>query len=349
MRFFYLLAMVFLASSAYAQEGQKGGGRKALLPDISLIGSVAGAWFRDEPIGDQGENPARTGFNLQGAELALQSVIDPYVRGDLFFLFKEDGVELEEGTLTTLALPWNLQVKGGKLLAKLGRQNAQHLEQFNFVDSSFTHRYFLGVEGFHELGAELSVLLPTAWFSEFSFQLLQGENGGNFDGTRKGDFAYLGHWKNGFDLSPNLAGQLGFSGVYGFNSTGVGHATQIYGTDLYLRWKPSERRGLRWQTEYLLRNKEDLIDRLVEGGGYSQLIYQFARRWEIGIRGERIGLPADGFKQWALSPDLTFVATEFFRLRAQYNQVHTDGNPNLQHEAFLQIQFNMGPHGAHSF
>ncbi len=324
-------------------------GRKALIPDISLVGSIAGGWFRDDPAGDQGENPSRTGFNFQAAELTIQSVIDPYVRGDFSILFKEDGVEIEDGTITTLSLPWNLQIRGGKMLARFGRQNTQHLEQLDFIDQALTNRYFFGPEGFTELGAELSALFPLPWFSELSFEFLQGENAGNFDGPRKGDFAYLGHWKNGFDVTENLAGQVGLSGVIGFNDTAPGNTTQVYGTDFYLRWKPSERRGLKWQTEYFLRRKEDVADTLVEGGAYSQIVWQFARRWEVGIRGERIGLPSEGFRQWGISPAITFVATEFFHLRGQYNWIHTDGVAKEQHEAFLQMQFNMGPHGAHSF
>lgn len=324
-------------------------GRKALIPDISLIGSIAVGWFRDDPVGDQGENPSRTGFNFQGAELAIQEVVDPYVRGDIFILFKEDGVEVEDATITTLSLPWNLQIRGGKMLARVGRQNTHHLEQLDFVDQSLTNRYFFGPEGFAELGAEVSVLFPLPWFSELSFEFLQGENEGNFDGSRKGDFAYLGHWKNGFDVTPNLAGQVGLSGVVGFNDTAPGNATQIYGADLYLRWKPSERRGLKWQTEYFLRRREEVGGATVEGGAYTQFVWQFARRWEAAVRGERIGLPAEGFSQWGISTAITFVATEFFHLRGQYNWIHTNGTAKEQHEAFLQMQFNMGPHGAHSF
>lgn len=375
MRLGLKIVLIFLScmgglSPVWGQESQPSGqpadkqillwkvpssGRKALIPDISLIGTIAGGWFRDDPAAgaapatDQGENPSRTGFNFQGAELGIQEVVDPYVRGDVFILFKEHEVEVEEATVTTLSLPWNLQIRAGKLLAKFGRQNAQHLEQLDFVDNSLTNRYFFGPEGFHELGAELSVLFPLPWFSEFTFQFLQGENPGNFDGPRKEDFAYLGRWTNGFDVTPNLAGQVDLSGTVGFNDTARGNTTQIYGADLYLRWKPSERRGLKWQTEYFLRRKEIVGGSLTEGGVYSQLVYRFARRWEAGIRGERIGLPSEGLRRWGVSPAITFVATEFFHLRGQYNWIHTDGISKEQHEAFLQIGFNMGPHGAHSF
>jgi len=45
---------------------------------------------------------------------------------------------------------------------------------------------------------------------------------------------------------------------------------------------------------------------------------------------------------------ISFRATEFFRLRAQYELLKTiDGL--TQQAAFLQMIFNMGPHGAHQF
>ena len=42
---------------------------------------------------------------LQEVELAFQATVDPYVRGDVFLTFSDEGVEIEEAYLTTLALP----------------------------------------------------------------------------------------------------------------------------------------------------------------------------------------------------------------------------------------------------
>ncbi|MBI2981768.1 MAG: hypothetical protein HYY44_05690, partial [Deltaproteobacteria bacterium] len=337
-----LFISILLITPVSAQTPRPTDGRSALLPDISLIGSIAGAWFEVEPAGDQGENPERTGANLQGVELALQSIIDPYVRGDFFLLFHEDAVEIEDATITSLALPGNLQLRAGKMLAKMGRQNAQHLEQFQFVDQSRLNRYFLSPEGFSELGAEFSLLIPVSWFSEFSFEFLQGENAGNFDGTRRGDFAYLGHWKNAADLSENLTAQLGLSGAFGFNNTGVGNLTRLYAGDLYLRWKPNGRTGLKWQTEYFLRSREEAAATTGEGGTYSQIVYQFARRWEAGARYELIGFPQEAFREQSVAPMLCFHATEFFRIRGQYSLIHIQATSEELHEAFLQLPFNMG-------
>ncbi len=325
-----------------------GSSQKALIPDISLVGSFAGGFFRDDPATDQGENPSRTGFNFQGLELGLQSVVDPYIHADIFILFLEDGIEVEDATVTTLSLPWNFQMRAGKMPGKFGRQNSQHLEQLPFIDFSLANRYFFTPEGFSELGVEVSNLLPLPWYSELTFQFLQGDNTGNFDGPRKEDFAYLGRWVNQFEPASNLSILTGFSGAFGFNGSAPGNLTELYGADLYLRWKPSDRRGLKWQTEYFLRRKQDVGIKLTEGGLYSQLVWQFARRWEAGVRADLVGFPEETVKQAGAAASLTFLATEFFRLRAQYEAVHTPGT-RLNHEAFLQLQFNMGPHGAHAF
>lgn len=324
------------------------GGSKSFIPDISLIGSLAGAYFRNDPGSDLGENPSRTGFNLQSIELGLQAVIDPYVRGDIFILFKEEGVEVEDATITTLSLPLDLQIRAGKILTRFGRQNTQHLEQLNFVDYSRVNRFFLTPEGFSELGVEVSVLFPFSWASELAFEFLQGENEGNFDGNRKEDFVYLGNFKNTFDLSPNITLQTGLSGAFGFNNTADGNLTQLYAADIYLRWRPNPNRGLKIQSEYFLCQREISGSTQVEGGIYAQIVYQFAKRWDGGIRFEKIGFPKETLSEWSFSPQITFMTTEFFRLRGQYNFINTTGAPK-GHEAFLQLQFNMGAHGAHVF
>ncbi|MBU0505097.1 MAG: hypothetical protein ABII18_08350 [bacterium] len=324
-------------------------GSKALLPDISLIGMVAGAYFRDDPANAQGPNPSRTGFNFQGAELAIQSVVDPYIRGDVFIHFMEDAFEVEELYITTLSLPLNLQFKVGKMRAHFGRENLQHVDSMSFVDYSRLRRYFLGNEGFVEWGSELSVLLPVKWFSEITFGFYQGMNDDNFNSPDKSDFAYLTHIKNAFDITVHTTVQLGLSGSWGNNGTASGNLTQIYGADFYVRWRPSDRKGIKWQTEYYYRRLQDVGTTAVEGGLTSQFIYQFAKRWETGVRFDAVGFPDNGFKQYQASPMLTFLATEFFRLRTQYNYLHIDGVAKKQHEVFLQMIFNMGPHGAHAF
>jgi hypothetical protein len=64
--------------------------------------------------------------------------------------------------------------------------------------------------------------------------------------------------------------QWGFSGAFGPNTTGRSGYTQIYGTDLLLRWRPRDHfRGwpfLAWQSEFLYRHYKAAASTTVSGG-----------------------------------------------------------------------------------
>lgn len=323
------------------------GKASAFLPDISVIGVFAGAYFTDEP-GERGHNPERTGFNLQEIELAIQSVIDPYVRGDIFFSFHEDGVELEEGYVTTLSLPANLQIRAGKMLLPFGRLNQKHLEKWNFVNNSLVNDKILGPEGFNELAFVPSVLFPTPFFLQLEGGFSQGDNEDNFDGGRKEDFAYSGRLSASVDVGPDVTLLAGTSGAFGFNDTAAGNTTAVVGGDFLLKWRPSAVTGIDWQTEYIHRWRETPGDLEKEGGIYTELVGQWTKRWQAGTRFDFLGLPRQDERKWRLSPMIKFMPSDFFALRVQYDLEESD-LADVSHAAFLQMIFNMGPHGAHAF
>ncbi len=324
-------------------------GIQKLLPDISVIGTLAGAYFSEDPSGETGHDPARTGFNLQEIELAIQSVIDPYLRGDVFLSFHEEGVELEEAVVTTLNLVKGLQIRAGKMLLPFGRQNQKHLHSWEFADNMLVNKYLLGPESLSELGIEVSYLFPTPFFLQLQGSFTNGSNETSFGGNRKEDFLYQGRLSTSFDLTPNTTLLLGGSAATGFNNTGLGNETRIFGGDLLLKWKPSADRSVSWQTEYLHRFMQTAGSSATDGGLYSYLDYQFLKRWHAGLRYEHVGLP-EGInpREWRLSSALSFSPTEFSKIRAQYEFDKTKGQEGI-HAAFLQLQFSMGPHGAHPF
>ncbi|MBL7686338.1 MAG: hypothetical protein JNK65_09955, partial [Deltaproteobacteria bacterium] len=280
--------------------------------------------------------------------LAIQSVIDPYIRADLFLSFHESGVELEEAYITTLSLPKGFQIKAGKYLIPFGRQNSKHLEQWPFVNNNLVNRYFLGDEGFNELGVEFSYLFPSPFFLQAQFSFNQGENQNNFDGSRKGDFAYTGRLVGSGDLTDHLTLLAGASAAFGFNASGIGNATNLFGGDLLFKWKPSRYKGIEWQTEYLFRRREVPGAIENEGGLSTYLLGNWSPRWGAGMRAEYLGSPSEFDKILRLSPMLSFRPTEFFRLKLQYDFTKTLG-VDVNHSAILQMIFNMGPHGAHVF
>ena len=114
--------------------------QKAYLPDIAFILNM-GAVGRDvnnsayknfEIPGfiDKGDaelpfNKNR-GFNLNYAEVAMNSVVGPYFDAFAIFHLHPDEFEIEEAYVRTRALPYGLRVKAGKFRSAFGRLNEKH-------------------------------------------------------------------------------------------------------------------------------------------------------------------------------------------------------------------------------
>src|SRR5882762_6346226 len=94
-----------------------------LNPNISVVG-----WFQGmtgHPH-DPGHSPEPV-MQLKETELGLQSIVDPWARGDFFVSFDPDGVaNLEEGYITWFHLPGNLGLRTGKFRSYFGPFNRTH-------------------------------------------------------------------------------------------------------------------------------------------------------------------------------------------------------------------------------
>ena len=128
--FLQLAMIVFLSSFVSAQVPQNFGGSlnlQALNPQISLNGLFSTAYFSEpDHLNFGGHDPQGTGFTLQNLELTLGAVVDPYVRADAHIIYLlEDGetvIEIEEAYLTTLTLPYRLQLIAGQFFTRFGLQ-----------------------------------------------------------------------------------------------------------------------------------------------------------------------------------------------------------------------------------
>ncbi|HEX5034703.1 MAG TPA: hypothetical protein VFW62_09500, partial [bacterium] len=228
-------------------------------------------------------------------------------------------------------------------------QNPKHLHSWAFVDNNLVNRYLLGPEGLGELGVEASYLFPIPSFLQLQATFTNGDNEESFGGERKQDFLYNGRLSGSVDLTGNLTLLAGTSGAYGFNGSGPGNSTALIGGDLLLRWKPSARTSVSWQTEYILRRMQ--LPGILEsdGGLYSYLDWQFFKRWHAGLRYDQMGIPEGVIPtEYRISPAITFEPTEFSRIRLQY-EYDKAANVDGVHAAMFQFQFSMGPHAAHPF
>ena len=269
-----------------------------------MIADFAAAYFsEDENLETGAHDPTQTGFNLQQLELAASAAVDPYLRFDANIVFGLFGVELEEAYGTTLDLPFKLQARFGQFLTRFGRINPTHLHSWDFVDQPFAIGRVFGAEGNRGLGVELSWITPLPWYVE----IVASTTGAAGEGTARsffgaddlgvedpGDLLYVTALKQFFPVSEDVSLALGFSGAFGPNSTGRDNRTEVYGTDLYLKYRPITRQSftiVALQTEWLYRRRQVPADVLADISGYAQLFWRFDQRWGTAARYE-YGSPA---------------------------------------------------------
>jgi len=308
--------------------------------------------------------------------------------GHLIFGIDREGesfLEVEEAYLTSTALPANLQLRAGQFFTQFGRLNPQHPHAWAFVDQPLINGRMFGGDGMRGPGMQLSYLVPLPVYAEamVALQNSQGETMASFRSVPGedlfgrtlierqvegiGDLVITPRLATSFNPSDTQTVLLGVSGAFGPNGSGESARTQILGIDLYYKWKPLQTvKGwpfVAWQTEVMQRRyvnaavpaasapNEILRDR----GIYSQMLWGFVPRWVVGLRGEyaagRGGDVTDPLRErrTRLSPNLTFYPSEFSKWRFQYNYDDIPSRDAPVHSVFLQWEFLIGAHGAHTF
>ena len=321
-----------------------------------------------------------------------------------------NGLEVEEAFATTTSLPYSLQIKAGSFRSAFGRQNGQHLHVQDFTRRPLLNAGFLGADGLRGPGAQVSWLTPlpfylTLYAEAFSLDVpAPGAPIASFGGGSGRDLTYAGEAKAFFPFGDDWSLYAGLNGATGISpnsaalvpalstpsapvSASYNRRSVLVGGDLYVKWKPPNVAGgyesVAWQTEVVFRHLGDAQDCLSadragcaaiaaewDGGLYSQVVYQFDRRWFLGARGDVLGLPASSAIPSTLrgALSLTFQASEFARVRA-YGEIEHLGavrtvplgsftlapdslagaSPRTTAAAYLQLEVSIGAHGAHPF
>ena len=386
------------SSSLTAPITLLGGGKNYM--NISFDGQFAAAFSTGKnldqlEVGDH--DPQQRGFNARNLEIALDGAVDPYFQAFVNIVFKLDNnnatsVEAEEAFMQTTTLPWGLQLKGGQFFAAFGRMNAQHPHVWDFADASLVNGRLLGADGLRGVGAQIAWVMPFTWYSQFVLAVQNGNGGTGFSFRNPGengeffgrptldrklrgvqDFVFIPRWESSFDLSPTQTLLFGVSGAFGPNDTGAETRTQIYGADIFYKWKSPHAEGgfpfVKWQTEALLRRFEagrgagdefPVSETFTDWGAYSQVVWGFEKGWTAGVRGDYLHFEKSAFtddserqSRWRASANLTWYPTEFSKLRLQYNHDFLEPNEFLdRHDVdsvFLQFEFALGSHAAHKF
>jgi len=343
--------------------GAGGAAAKALNPDISVIGDF---------IGGAGHNPLNPtpAFQMHESEVGLQAVVDPYARADFFISFGETGVNLEEGYITFTALPKGFVAKAGKMRASFGKVNTLHNHVLPWVDRPLVSQNLVGGEdGIDDAGLSIEHIIPAPgkWFLDFTGQTFRGDSADVYTSSNKNDLSVVGHLRGFRELTDNSNLDLGVSYSRGHNLFGSDFITNLYGVDATYHWKPLRRsiyKSFVGRSEFIWRQQSQPLLNACQAitcpaniaagfqrafGYYASGDFQFARRWLVGGRVDQSDRPFNShLNDKGGSFVLTYWPSEFAQVRGQYRFTRYASGLDA-HEAFIQLQFALGAHGAHPF
>jgi hypothetical protein len=317
-------------------------------PAIAVIGNFVGIAGRN-PVEDE------PSLALRESEISFQAVVDPYARADFFVSISNDDVELEEGFITFTHLPADLLVKVGKFKAQFGKVNLMHTHVLPWVDEPLPIVNLLGgEEGWNDAGVSIAKIfpLPGDTFSELTLQLFRGESEGLFEAPSRSDVSYLAHYRAYRDFGDDHNVEVGSTWGRGSNGE-VGDAkTTLENLHLVYRWKPLGGRPYRsfiLRSELFRSRREQPGGRQSSRGFFVSGDYQLARRWFAGGRYDFSDRADDDTKRdRGGAMTVSFFPSEFSQVRGELRRRrYAEGI--TANEAFLQIQFAIGAHGAHPF
>ncbi|WP_457743714.1 hypothetical protein [Sulfurimonas sp.] len=350
--------------------------QNAYLPDIALIlntslvgrsvDNVAYAsakipGFIDAP--DTMELPfnPKKGPNLNYAEVAMHSVVDPYFDAFAIFHLHLDAFEIEEAYVQTTSLPYSLKIKVGKFKSSFGRINSKHQHSWHFDSQPIIYKALFGPDGISDSGIQLQWVAPTDTYIMAGAEAMQGTNARSF-GNPHANNLYVGYLKSSIDIGEDLSVLGGVSMAHGENYyNDVINPTNVYGVDLTMRDQLGSYSALIWQSEFLQRNK-DLGSRTNKQAGlYSELIYQYNNNYSGGFRYDAItkndadlsayaGVNTNNLDKYTAM--LQYKPFPMSRLRLSYSYDRTkviSGERKDINTVMLSLNIAAGAHGAHNY
>jgi len=343
-----------------------------LIPEFGIVANVGMAWHFGGPgIIQAGHAMDENGFTLQGLEVSVSGSVDRYFGYDLQFDLAH--LELKNAYITTLSLPINMTVKAGYMTVPFGRQNQHCLHSWNFASPSLAHTRFMGEDAFSGLGAELSFRIPLPWAMIIGAQFLDAHSrtglrsatfarvddtgSGRLDGME--DFVYTARMDNTFRIKDNWLLAWGLSGAWGQSPLAPDSRSDLYGTDIYLRYAPdspgTKPLFVAFTLEYMFRRMHSADGIPMDHGGLAQVDIQVTENWAVGARGDLTMMLAGASPdpdtmpdlQWRFGTSVTFIPTHMSKLRLGYDLGRRQENDAIYHAVLLQLEVAIDTHGEH--
>ena len=172
------------------------------------------------------------------------------------------------------------------------------------------------------------------------------------------DLLYTAALKQFFPVSDDFSVMWGLSAQFGPNPTGKDNRSEIYGTDLYLRYRPvdaTDMESVSLQVEAMARKRQIPNDVLTDVGGYADLVWRMSKSWEVGTRAEYVTGTQNDYLDpaWTSartrgSVQATLYPSHFSRIRLQGLADHP-ADQDWYWGVMLGFEVLVGAHGAHAY
>ncbi|MDB4892178.1 MAG: hypothetical protein JWL61_4033 [Gemmatimonadetes bacterium] len=236
---------------------QSGPTNPRLLPDFSAVGDFVGDF---SPKGSTQRDGTR--FGVREVELAVQAVVDPYFRGDVFLGISDlEGISIEQAFLTTTSLPNQLEARIGRFLMPFGKQNTTHRHDLHTIEYPYVIQKLLSDDGLKGTGIWGSrVFSPFGFFQEVQITAVDriapptdGLISNEAVNKSLSGLGFSARVRNYVDLSEAQNVELSFSALTGKREqpldpayvaiidngiTATNARQSTYGADLTYRWRP---------------------------------------------------------------------------------------------------------------
>ncbi|MGH7662807.1 MAG: hypothetical protein ACRENI_00690 [Gemmatimonadaceae bacterium] len=152
------------------QQATPGPVNPMLLPSISVIGDFVADLSAERSTLESGRR-----FDVREVELAFQAAVDPYFRGDFIFGISDlEGFAIEEAYVSTLAFPWQSQLRLGRFSLPIGKQNTTHRAELHTLEYPYVVQRFLGDHGLKADGLWFSrVFAPFGFYQEVQLSVVE--------------------------------------------------------------------------------------------------------------------------------------------------------------------------------
>jgi hypothetical protein len=367
--------------------GQRGSGQ--LLFDFGIAGDFVGNLVqRNVDKAGAGTFRGRENrFFPREVELSLFGQIDPFARAEVRIETGESTrggemtVSLSEANLTLMTLPFNTQLKLGRMRNRYGWSNQIHEHDLPWTDRPGIHHAYFGDEGLVEKGAELTWVPSLPFYLEALVGAFNGDNETAFGRGRISEPLLTGRLRTFFELGDEHGIQLGASVAHG--RTAERQTSTLPGFDVRYKYRPegwlhplftAGGEGI-WSIRRAEVTRNDLLidtdgngipdTPIIVGnhrthtrfGYYAYGELQPFRRWAFGARYDYTEQLLGG-REKAIGPYVSFWPSEFLRFRVGYkltersSDVGNSANGAMARhldEFFFQATFILGAHPAHPF